>query len=216
VLNSIQHFVKGVLDGLATPLTSPLQAVIMPPQLADVAGSPIAYIWGGRLATARQTAPRPFGQQKLTWDISVAVTQVYDQDDETLESAFPLVLDTIMARMMTAPLQHTGVWLTDPVTQNQTQLMAIGERYTSDYTGVFTTSGPGVGMWVYACDMLLVAEELVSFNPGSYYNELWGLGDSTDWEGGTGPGWGTQTATVTRVRRGRSASGGNSHGTVVP
>lgn len=177
MLNSVQQYVKGILQGLETPLTNPLVSVVMPPVLADAADGPTAYVWGTRLTGARQTSPRPFGQMKLVWDCSVALTEAFDQDDPNVEQAFPLVIDQIQALMMTTPLQQKGVYLVDPTTGNKTQLVAIGERFSFEYTAVTTTSGPGVGLLVFACDITFVAEELVSFNPGSYYNELFNLGD---------------------------------------
>ena len=170
MLNSVQHYVKGLLDNLPTLMTEPIKAYVQPPQLADAAGGPVAYVWGGRLNVSRQTAPRIRGQQNFNWDVSVAVTQAFDQDAPNLESAFPLVLDQIMATVATTPLQVKGVWLTDPDTGVQTQLLSIGEHFSLDYTSVATTSGAGVGLWVFAADISFPLEEKVSFQPGTYYN----------------------------------------------
>jgi hypothetical protein len=177
MLNSVQHYVRDVVQGIPTPLTDPVQAFLTPPQLADAAGGPLAYVWGGRLQVNRQTTPRPFGQQKFMWIVTVSITEAFDQDDPTIDSAFPLVVDQVMATFQTTALQTKGVWLTDPVTGNVTQLLAVGEVFQMEHTAVFTTGGPGEGLWLYAADISLTVEELVSFNPGSYYNELFRLGD---------------------------------------
>lgn len=179
MLNSVQHYIKDIINRQATPLTDPILAYLTPPQLADAVGNPIAYVSGGHLAANRQTAPRPFGQQKLTWIVTVSLTQAFNMDDPNIDSAFPLVIDQVMALFMTTPLQHRGVWLTDSVTGNVTQLLAVGEVYVMDHTAVATSGAPGEGLWVYAADLSLTVEELVSFNPGSYYNQLLNLGDVT-------------------------------------
>lgn len=171
MLNSLQNYLQGILDGVTTPQTAPIQAFIMPPQIADAAGGPIAYVWGARLTAVRQTAPRIFGQQKLVWDATVSVTQAFIQDDENIETAFPLVIDQIMATLMTTPLQNDSkVWLDDPITGNQTQLLSIGEHFSLDYESVHTTGSAGEGLWVFVCDLIFPTEELVSFQPGTYYN----------------------------------------------
>jgi len=157
------------------PFGDPLTAVIAPPQLADIASGPFAYVWGARLVAGRQTAPRTLmggtgGQSKLVWDASVAVTQAIDPDDPNIDSAFPLVLDQIMATVMLTPLQQTGVYLTDPDTGNKTQLLLVGERYSLDYT-VVSQSGPsGKGLWIYAADFTFPVEEVFSLPVGTFYN----------------------------------------------
>ena len=64
-------------------MAPPLQAYIQPPQLADAAGAPQAYIWAGRITAARQTSPRPVGQEVLPHD-EVVEPEVFARSDEGL------------------------------------------------------------------------------------------------------------------------------------
>ena len=168
MLSAIQGFVKGILDGLPSPQLQPMQAVIMPPVDADAASSPIAYIWAGAFSMKRTSAPRPVAWQNIAWRIDIGVISAFEIDDANIETAFPLLLDSIVARTATwTPMPFT---LIDPVTGFPTQITSLGEAVTGEYARINTTSSSGQGLIQFGADIRLAVTEKVSFPPGSYYN----------------------------------------------
>ncbi len=166
MLNAIQLWVKGTLDGLASPQLPPLVAVVMPPVDADIAIDPIAYIWAADGDEQRMSAPRPIGWQKITWDVDVALLSVMEIDDPNVETAFPLLVDQVTAAVNTLAMPYV---LVDPVTEFQTQIVSLGERLHIRHARIRTTSAEGQGLVKLGAEFTLHVEEDVSYMPGSYY-----------------------------------------------
>jgi hypothetical protein len=166
-LNSVQLYVKGLLDGLANPQLPDLIAVISDPVMADAAMDPFAYVWGATGHKERQTAPRPVAWQKWLWDIEVSVVNVREIDSPDLDTAFPLLLDQIDAKLSTTPMT---VKITDPITNFDSQILAVGEHTDLKYSRLKTTGVDSQGIIQFGCDFTCRIEEAVSYYKGSPYN----------------------------------------------
>lgn len=130
-LNAVQHFVVGLLDGLAIPgSTQTLEAYITPPTV-DELDNPKAYVWGGRLRGTRQSMPRGQGFKKLNWSVDVWLTYETNPDSPTVDQEFPLIVDAVMNAVWTTPLNDT--FITDPTTGVRSQILAIGEDFDFEY-----------------------------------------------------------------------------------
>lgn len=139
MLGSVQLYCKGLLDGLQMPqgVPGPMIARITPPVVEKIS-APKAYVWGGRVASARQTAPRGPAFRKFPWTVDVWLAYM-DTPDNALETEpFPRVVDAVMLAFMTAVMP---VWIDaggNPVGPNassatDTQIQAIGERFDLEY-----------------------------------------------------------------------------------
>jgi len=135
-LNTVQHHVKDVLDGLVIPgQPQPLQVWITPPVFEDLDG-PRCYVWGGRGNVVRQTMPRGRGFKKLSWLVDIYLVYETNPQDtnaatgSTVDSEFPIIVDSVILALGNAPMTEV---MTDPDTGYQSQLLAIGETITLDY-----------------------------------------------------------------------------------
>jgi hypothetical protein len=164
-LNSVQHYVRDVLDGLALegPSNWSLTAVISDPVIADVAQGPILYIWAGRGTKKRHTMPRPIAWQRYEWVISASLIAVMNIDDPNLDSAFPLALQSIDGYLSTLPVP---VIITDPDTGLKSQALNIGEELSMDYARMHTTGSEGEGLVQFGADITIDLKEDVSYLSG--------------------------------------------------
>lgn len=129
-LNSIQWHVKNLLDGLVVPgTTQTLEAYITPPAVEEL-DNPKAYVWGARLVGKRQTMPRGAGFKKLTWQVDVYLSYETNPDSPTVDQEFPLIIDLVMATLWATPMP---IFITDPTTGLQSQLLEIGEEFQLEY-----------------------------------------------------------------------------------
>lgn len=139
MLGSVQLYVKGILDGLPLPqgTPGPLSARITPPVVEKIS-APKAYVWGGRLRAARQTAPRVAGFKKFPWTVDVWLAYLDNPDNALASEPFPRVVDAVMLAFMTTVMpvfiNSDGV----PVGPNassrtDTQIQAIGEAFDLEY-----------------------------------------------------------------------------------
>jgi hypothetical protein len=129
-LNSVQLYVQSLLDNLPIPgMTVPLQAYITPPTIDDL-DSPKAYVWGTRLRINRQTMPRGAGFKHLAWLIDIYLVYETNPDSPTLDQEFPLIVDAVMNKLWTTT---TPLFITDPVTGIQSQLLNVGENMEFEY-----------------------------------------------------------------------------------
>jgi hypothetical protein len=173
MLTAVQFYLKGLLDQLQSPMLDPLEALIQPPVLADVADHPFAYIWAGRGSERRQTAPRairqpsgainPGGYQKMTWKVDVRLYTVMAQEDPNIELAFPALIDATTKELNTTQIP---IVVTDPVTGQQTQILTIAETVDLDYATSVTTSAEGQGLIRFGCDLSVEVQEKVSWTEG--------------------------------------------------
>lgn len=130
-LNSVQYFVRGLLDGLAIPgTTQTLEAYITPPTV-DELDNPKAYVLGAHLRGTRQSMPRSLGFKKLTWLVDVYLSYETNPDSPTVDQEFALVVDAVMNTAWTTPMNN--VFITDPTTGLRSQILAIGEDFELEY-----------------------------------------------------------------------------------
>jgi hypothetical protein len=139
VLGSVQIYCKGIVDGLAMPqgVQGPMVARITAP-LVEKVGPPKAYLWGGRVASSRQTAPRGPGMRKFPWSIDVTLMYLDNPDNALANEPFPRVIDAVMWAFMTTKMP---TWISkdgdvvgpNAETRTDTQIQAIGENFDLDY-----------------------------------------------------------------------------------
>ena len=180
-LNAVQQFAKAALNGLNSPQLQPLTAVIEPPPSTQVGNKPIAFIWAADGHQQRQSMPRTKpggtgGYMKWVWKVDVGITVLMHVADDTVDSAFPLLLDQIVALMNLIPLTQ---FIMDPDTAVQSQLLAIGEVIDLSYARVRTTGPTGAQAVKFAGSMTLEVQEAQSYNAPSFYNPV-GSSDDSD------------------------------------
>jgi hypothetical protein len=147
MLDSMQRYTQGLLSGLPLPGSlAPLTAWITPPVVEKIS-SPRAYVWGGHLKAARQTAPRGAGFMKFTWSMDVYVAYMSTPDKAMQDEPFPKITDAILWRFMTTTMPlfvdaDGNPMGPNAVNDSDTQVVKIGESFTSDYPPERTVSGP--------------------------------------------------------------------------
>lgn len=174
-LNAIQQFVAhSVLGGLPSPLLQDLEAVVQPPVFSDIASQPYAFVWAGEGSVVRQTAPRQQrpaigmpvaqgGYQKFTWQVEIALACVLSPDDPNLEQAFPCLFDAVVKALATTTMPTV---ITDPITEQEMQLLTIGETQRSDYASVVTTGAAGQSLVRFGATVTCEVQEKVDYTGG--------------------------------------------------
>lgn len=134
-LNTVQSYLKGLLNGLSVPLQSaPLDCFITPPALQDLDG-PHCYVWGGRVSVRRQTMPRTAGFKAYPWTMSIwlvyeSADTVAGQQNTTIDNEFPVIIDAVTNTLSVATMVDV---VTDPTTGQYSQIQSVGETWTLDY-----------------------------------------------------------------------------------
>jgi hypothetical protein len=131
--------VRGILNDLPLPLPNmpPLTAWITPPVVEKATG-PRAYVWGGRLRAARQTAPRGPGMQKFPWTVDIWLVYLDTPDNARQNEPFPLIIDTVITAVQKTVMPLFIDKDGNPVGPNatsgtDTQIQSIGETFDLDY-----------------------------------------------------------------------------------
>ena len=129
------------LNGLSLPLPqlTTLTAYVAPPALGDMS-TPLCYIWGAHITEKRETMPRaPVGNlgagafKNVRYEMQLWLYYAEFADDPNADSAFPVVIDAVMACLRNTQM---GVTITDPVTGVQTTVKMIGEDMEVGYDPV--------------------------------------------------------------------------------
>jgi hypothetical protein len=130
-LNAIQQHVRGVLDGLTVPgQVGTLTAYVQPPTVEELDGAR-AYIWTPVGKGTRQSMPRGPGFTTRTWNVHIWLMYLDSTNSDTdIEQTFPLLIDAVDAALLAAVMP---IFITDPTTEQPSQLLAIGEEYALDY-----------------------------------------------------------------------------------
>lgn len=136
-INSVQVYIKGLLDGLPMPYALPnMVAYITPPDPNVEAEFPTAYIWPSngdesRDAAKGGTIPRntgpgtPSGFKNIDHTIDVWIVYFGQDDDPQADTAFPGIVDAVMQRLRTSPERPL---VSDPLTGIDSALLDIGEK----------------------------------------------------------------------------------------
>lgn len=129
-LNSVQLYVKGLLDELQIPgLNVALEAYVTPPVVEDI-DRPKAYVMASRGRVRRQTAPRGPGYKWLAWTVDVYVTYETVPDSDTVDQEMPLIIDAIATKLWTTTMP---LFIEDPTTGQRSQILQIGEEFEVEY-----------------------------------------------------------------------------------
>lgn len=140
-LNSMQQYVKGLLDGAQLPLNlGTLQVFITPPDPGD-GTEPTVYIWGSIANERRQSMPRhqpgsysTGGFKLIDHAIDLWLTFCGYADDEMVDSQFPIVIDAVCAILRDTLMPKINV--IDEVTGQLSDILSIGEKISWDYAPV--------------------------------------------------------------------------------
>jgi hypothetical protein len=126
-VNVVQTQVKTLLDGLELAFNYPnLVTYITPPNPGKLTG-PAAYVWATTGSNARQTAPRGLGFRKTDWSVSIWLMSPGIATDPDADTKFASVIDSVTKALVTAPMPVT---IADPVSNDEYQVLAIGEKFT--------------------------------------------------------------------------------------
>lgn len=140
-LNSMQLYVKNLLDGAQLPLNlGTLTAFITPPDPGE-GTDPVVYVWGSIADERRQTMPRhkpgnysTGGFKEINHVIDLWLVYCVYAEDELVDSLYPAVIDAVCA-----VLRDTGMptpLIVDQITGQGSYIQAIGEHITWDYAPV--------------------------------------------------------------------------------
>lgn len=155
-LNSVQQYVKGLLDGIEVPgQEQPLVCYVTPPVLEKPSG-PRAYVWGGKVTRDRQTMPRGPGFAKFSWIIDIWLISLLNPQADGVDEIFPLVVDAVTNTLATTTMP---IVITDPTTGQESQIQAIGESWDLDYPPEHTPATSRM-LW-YACHIGMDVLEVV-------------------------------------------------------
>lgn len=114
-------------------------AFVAPPVLGDDALTAQIYIWGSHLREERKTSPRvssapspgQSGQKERNYTMHVWVSFADNSDNPLADSVFPVLLDAIQSRLRSTAMP---VQITDGVTQESSQVVAVGEEQELEYS----------------------------------------------------------------------------------
>lgn len=145
-LFSTSKYIQGLIDGTPMPpgIPGPLTAWITPP-VAEQISAPRAYVWGGKVNSGRQTAPRGMGFRKRPWVIDVYLSYMDSPDDALANEPFAQVIDTVTEVFETAVMPVFIGPLGNVVEESAaadatyTQIQAIGESWSLSYAPERTT-----------------------------------------------------------------------------
>lgn len=156
-LNAVQQYCLGLLQGLTVPWDGipPVTAYITPPAPGAFNG-PIALIAGARMQASRESMPRGPGFKNLIWTVEVYLHYQSVPTAPNLDQIFPLIVDTVMAKMWTTTMP---VPITDPTTGAKSSVMSVGERFTVDYPPVRTANKSQT--YVYVARIQFEVKELL-------------------------------------------------------
>lgn len=106
--------------------------------MLEKADGPRAYVWGGRVRSSRQTAPRGPGMKKFPWQVDVWLVYLDTPDNARMNEPFPLIIDSVITAVQTTvmPLfiDRAGVPQGPNATsESDTQIQSIGETFDLDY-----------------------------------------------------------------------------------
>lgn len=146
-INTVQWYLKSILDQVALPLNlGNLDAFIQPPNPGD-GTEPGIYIWGSRGDEARATLPRAApgdlstgGQKILNHDVDAWIIWLGPAVDPQADVLFPAIVDTVMAVLRNVPILDRAQYATDPVTGALSQLLNVGEHMSWEYAPVRAVS----------------------------------------------------------------------------
>lgn len=142
-INSVQLFVKGVLDQMLLPLQlGNLAAYITPPVQGDGI-VPGAYVWGSTGNESRRATPRaqPGNLASGAWkcaphNLDIWLIWIGSVEDPDVDMQFPIVIDAVMAALRNTQLLDQQAKLTDPATGAVSHLLNLGEEMSWDYAPV--------------------------------------------------------------------------------
>jgi hypothetical protein len=130
-ITACQNYLQTLLQGMTTPLSpTPMEAWLEPP-VPTTAEVPQAYILAAEGNLKRQTMGGLMGYYEDTHQIYVYLEWMLPPGTTNGNQAFTNLIDTVIA---TVRASYTGaIFITDPVTGLQSQLLVIGDRLAYKY-----------------------------------------------------------------------------------
>jgi len=164
MLNSMQMYMKEILNGLSLPNQSQTLTAYVAPPVPGVLTGPTVYIWGAEWDDKRQSFPRignavmpspsnaVSGFRVINWSMYLYVYQQLLSNDPNADQSFPLVVDAIVNLLHTTPCP---TYATDPTTGVQTEILAIGEHIHAQLAPVQDVGNQGFVLYdaMIVCDV---------------------------------------------------------------
>jgi len=145
-INTVQQRLLSILDGLPLPRSlGVLSAFISPPNPNVDAMEPCAYIWGSRGVEERLSVPRAQpgnlstgGDKTITHQVDIWLVWFGSSEpDDLIDQQFPSVIDAVTACLRnTELLDAVTISAVDPMTGQQSDLLAVGEHMSWEYAPV--------------------------------------------------------------------------------
>ena len=167
-INSVQLYVKGVLDGLVLPLEmGTLAAYIAPPNPGE-GTDPSCYVWGSRGNESRSPGAFPRAQhgnlstggwKVLNHDLDMWLLWFGSSEDPQVDQQFPTVVDAVLATLRNLQLLDQQDVLVDPTTGQESNLLNFGERMDWEYAPVRATADQR--MWRFDARITCSCEEWI-------------------------------------------------------
>lgn len=161
-LTAIQNYVAGLVDGLVGPYENPpLQAWVDPPTGLASAETPLAYILNAEGEGQRQSMAYTAGYYVDVHQVTVYVEWMFPPNAENANLAFTSLLDAIITKIRTN--YQGAIFITDPATSLQSQLLVIGDRLRWRYLPQ-RNLGEGQAEWLdYVGQIVFEVQEKVQY-----------------------------------------------------
>jgi hypothetical protein len=154
-LYAVEVYVRGLLDGLASPSLPTVQAWVLPPPEVKPGENPQAFVWGGSLDERRATLPRGSGQRRTVNNVDIYLQWIGDPLDG---SSFPLLIDAVRTALRTVQLP---VALTDPYTGEASSLTDLAETIRIDHGKPIAMAEAGGSLLQHVAKVTVPAAEWV-------------------------------------------------------
>lgn len=136
-VTTVQMHTKNLLNGLVVPnYKFPLATYITPPNPGKLPG-PACYVWATTGNNHRQTMPRGAGFRETVWGVSVWLMAPGVATDPISDVKFAGLIDAVVDALITATMP---VFMVDPNTNKEYQLLSFGEEFTVQQSPVHALS----------------------------------------------------------------------------
>ena len=131
--SAVQSFLKDTLQGVTAPDFEAATVYIAPPQADTLENaSPVIFVWGYRDHEQRRTFPRRQAFRTTEYEMYLWIKALFQGGSPREDVAFPLLLDAIKQVLRDVTL---GVQITDPDTEQVSNLQSVGEDFRTEYPG---------------------------------------------------------------------------------
>ncbi len=157
-ITAIQNYVQGLLQGtIGAYNNSPLEAWVDPPTGTASFETPQAYILDADGEGLRQTMGYTSGFYEDVHQVYVYIQWAFAPGTQNANFAFTNLIDTIITKIRTS---YTGaIFVTDPVTYQQSQLLVIGDKLRWRYLPQESIGDSGQEWLLYTSQLTFEVKE---------------------------------------------------------